>query len=316
MEEYHLEPVIQRLLKLGNRFAAPDPTMSWPRKRLAGSGLMRHLSILALPNGPAMLEERLDDYPSAVGRNPVKIFRPRSGRLPVHLFFHGGGFCLGGFEDRAQRCREIAARADCVVISVAYRFAPENAFPAAPEDCYAALCWAAEQGERLDLDTSRISVGGESAGANLAAVVALLTRDRGGPPLCFQWLDVPATDLTQSQPAAQHTPDGFGLDKAERDAFMAAYLQHPGDALNPYASPLLATDHSDLPPALVMSCSADPLRDDAQAYAEKLRAAGVPVTEERLEGHVHVSFGMTRLASARAYEDRAIALLREAFATP
>ncbi len=173
----------------------------------------------------------------------------------------------------------------------------------------------ATNADRLDVDATRLAVGGESAGANLAAVVCLMARDRSGPTICHQWLDVPATDLTLSQPAYREVPDGLLLDRSDIVTFRELYLGDLDKVTEPYASPLLA-DLRDLPPAWIMSAEFDKLRDDGRAYANALEAAGVPATFQLLEGHVHSSFAFTRLlATARAYEQAAIAALARAFGT-
>ena len=228
----------------------------------------------------------------------------------MHLFLHGGGWCVGDLFERDPRCRVIAAGAECVVVSVDYRLAPENAFPTPPEDCYAALRWVVAEADSLGVDADRISVSGESAGGNLAAVLCLMSRDRGGPALCYQWLDVPATDLTMTQPSVTSTPPGYLLDHDAMVEYRDAYLLDAADQTAPYASPFHAPDLTGLPPAWILTCGADPLRDDGRVYAARLREAGVAVVEEHLAGHVHPSFAFTRLASAAAYERRAVAALR------
>ena len=249
------------------------------------------------------------------GRIPVRLYRPdRAGPLPLYVFLHGGGWCKGGLDERDPRCRTIAAGADCVVASVDYRMAPENQFPTAPEDCYAALTGLVGRGFDLGIDPDRVAIGGESAGANLAAAVCLMARDRSGPAIRHQWLDVPATDLTLAQEGHRNVPDGHLLDAADIDDYLAHYLPDPAMATDPRCSPLLADDLRDLPRAWIMSAGYDRLRGDAQAYAEALEAADVPVRHTRLAGHIHTTFAFTRLLpSARAYEAAAVAALADAF---
>jgi acetyl esterase len=163
----------------------------------------------------------------------------------------------------------------------------------------------------LGIDTARVSIGGASAGGNLAAVVALMARDRGGPPLVFQHLEVPVTDLTMSSPSIAENGEGYLLTKAGMEQCCAYYLDEPADAKHPFASPLLAHDVSGLPPALVVTCEFDPLRDEGEAYAERLRAAGVPTELLRMDGHIHGSMGFTKLLpSAREYRNRVLETLR------
>lgn len=200
-----------------------------------------------------------------------------------------------------------------MVAAVDYRLAPENHYPTAPEDCYAALCWLVEHAGHLGIEPGAVSVGGESAGANLATVVCLMTRDRGGPALVFQLLEVPTTDLTLSQPSVSELATGYGLTRQGMEAYAANYLEDPAQATEPYASPLFAPDLQGLPAAWVLTCEFDPLRSEGEAYAQRLADAGVPTEHRALAGHTHGSFGWTRVtASARQYQRDAAAALRAA----
>jgi acetyl esterase len=212
-------------------------------------------------------------------------------------------------------CRELANLAHCAVASVCYRLAPEHKFPAAVEDAVAATRWVAREAEALVLDPGRIAVGGDSAGGNLAAVVALAARDEGGPKLLTQVLIYPATDMAADTPSHVEFADGYVL---TRDAILWSrgnYLRSPDDVADWRASPLRARDHSRLPPAYVVTCGFDPLRDEGRAYADRLRAAGVPVTYECLEGMVHgfVTMGGV-IAAAQHALYRCAQGLRQAFA--
>ncbi len=284
-------------------------------RRAGAAATSRRFGRLVMPSGPAMADESDRLVPVRGGRINVRTYRPRvGGTLPLYVFLHGGGFCQGTVDERNSRCRSIAAGAGCVVASVDYRLAPENAWPVPPEDAYDALAWLVEQAFELRIDPERVAIGGESAGANLATVAALMSRDRSGPRLCHQWLDVPATDFTLAQPSHTQVPDGHLLDHDAIVDFRDHYLTDPAQAQDPYASPLLADDLSGLPPAWIMTAEYDHLRDEGAAYATRLAAAGVPAVHRRLAGHVHPSFAFTRLVpSAKAYEDEAIAALGEAF---
>jgi acetyl esterase len=270
---------------------------------------------LVMLKGPATAATDDVLVPVQGGQIVVRIHRPHGpGPHPLHVFLHGGGWCIGTLTERDARCRQIVAGADCVVASVDYRMAPENAFPTPVEDCYDALCWLTEHAATLGVDPTRVSIGGESAGANLAAAVCLMARDRSGPALVHQWLDVPAVDCTLSQPSMHEVPDGYGLDLATIHEFRDCYLPSADLYTEPYASPLFAEDLSGLPPAWIASCEFDKLRDDGIAYAKALADAGVPVQHRILAGHVHSSFAFTRLVpSARAYERDAIAALAAAY---
>lgn len=309
-----LDPRVRAIVRLGaldeSSTAVPIATRRARAARLAHRGaplVMRH------GPHPASTSDHL--VPVDGGRITVRTYHPHGvGHHPLYVFLHGGGWCLGTLDERDARCRAVSSGASCVVASVDYRLAPENQYPTAVEDCFAALCWLAAHAPELGVDASRIAVGGESAGANLAAVLCLMARDRGGPEICHQWLDVPATDATLSQAGHREVPDGYLLDADAINDFLGLYLANPAQAREPYCSPLLAEDHSRLPPAWIMTAEFDRLRGDGVAYAAALRDAGVPAEHVRLEGHVHASFAFTRLVpSALEYEQQAIAALRESF---
>jgi acetyl esterase/lipase len=216
------------------------------------------------------------------GPVPVRVYRPRSGSAPRPLVvnFHGGGFVFGTLGQSDWICSSVATAVGAVVVSVDYRLAPSHPFPAAAEDAYAGLVWAVgELG-----DGGRVAVMGESAGGNLAAVVSLLARDRGGPQVHHQALLYPVTDMSTDSPAVD--PNTPILSPAEMTAFRRHYLGD-GDGRDVRASPLLAADHSGLPPALVQVAEHDPLRSDGVRYAEALRAAGVPVRLTEYVGMPH-----------------------------
>ncbi|HJU29252.1 MAG TPA: alpha/beta hydrolase, partial [Candidatus Binataceae bacterium] len=180
-------------------------------------------------------------------------------------------------------------------VSVDYRLAPEHKFPAAPEDCYAATKWVAENARSLNIDANRIAVGGDSAGGNLAAVVAQMARDRGGPKIAFQLLVYPATDCANESPSQREfTQDGYILSRADMDWFYGHYLS-AADKTNPYVCPALAKSLAGLPPAFVITAEVDPLRDEGEAYGEALRKAGVKVKAKRYNGVCHGFFSMAAL---------------------
>jgi len=253
------------------------------------------------------------------GAISIRLYRPLGSRaderLPALVYFHGGGWTFGDLDTHDVVCRELANLARCAVASVDYRLAPEHKFPAAVEDAVAATRWVTREAEALALDPARIAVGGDSAGGNLAAVVALAARDEGGPRLAMQVLIYPATDMAADTPSHGEFADGYVL---TRDAILWSrgnYLRSPDDVADWRASPLRARDHSRLPPAYVVTCGFDPLRDEGRAYAERLRAAGVPVTYECFEGMVHgfVTMGGV-IAAAHHALYRCAQGLRQAFA--
>ncbi len=263
-------------------------------------------------SGPAVATITDRDIPGPRGPIPLRVYRPADGATlgdppPVLVWFHGGGWVLGNLETTDPVCRDLASGVPCVVVSVNYRHAPEDKWPAAADDCYAATAWVAENAGALDVDPGRIAVGGQSAGANLAAVVALMARDRGGPPLIFQSLNVPVTHYDFDSLSYQEKAEGYGLTRAAMEYYWNCYLAHPDDGMHPYASPLRADDVGGLPPAHVLTAEHDPLRDEGDAYATRLQGAGVAVTHGRYAGMIHGFLG------AQAVDDMVVEL-RQAFA--
>jgi acetyl esterase len=246
------------------------------------------------PEAVAHVENRT--IPGPAGEIPVRIYRPESrGKLPALVYYHGGGFVLCNLDTHDGTCRSLANAAGCAVVSVDYRLAPEHRFPAAPEDCYAALEWTARSGGEIGIDPARIAVGGDSAGGNLGAVVSQMARDRRGPALRFQLLVYPVTDCRFDTASYRENAEGYFLTTNMMKWFWKQYLADPLDAANPYASPLRAKDLAGLPPGLCITAEMDPLRDEGEAYAARLREAGVPVVTRRYDGVFHGFFGMGAL---------------------
>lgn len=246
----------------------------------------------------------------------VRVYRPSDGSgLPVHVFVHGGGFWLSSIDERVNQaiCRERCHRAGCVVVAVDYRLSPEHRFPVPLEDCYAGLLWAAEHAAEIGGDPASISVGGVSAGATLAAAVTLMARDRRGPRLRLQLLEVPALDLTLRGMRDSGVGDEYGITVEEMELCRDLYLPSAGFAVDPLASPLHAKDLAGLPPTRVMTAEFDPLRHDGELFAARLREAGVTVAHRRYPGAVHGSLVLTRTwPPAQRWHDDAVAALREA----
>jgi acetyl esterase len=223
---------------------------------------------------------------------PLRIYRPRAlpdarADIPVVVWFHGGGWVLGNVVDYDPLCTFIAAEVGCVVVSVDYRMAPEHRAPTAARDCVDATTWVAVNGDVLRADTSRMAVAGDSAGGNLAAVVAQVLRDHGETRLRHQALIYPATDLTMASPSIVEHANAPILTKANMDAFRDHYVRPGHDLRDPLVSPLFGRLEG-LPPALVQTADRDPIRDDGLRYAEALRAAGVPV---RVTNYLRVPHG-------------------------
>ena len=232
--------------------------------------------------------------------------------LPILVYYHGGGWIRGDLDTHDDVCRYLCHRAGCLVASVDYRLAPEHRFPAALEDCDAATRWMAENAARLGADPARLAIGGDSAGGNIACGVTLKARDRGGPAICFQLLIYTATDLAGETESKRLYSSGYLLDSMP--FYVASYLGPEGNAAAPLASPLLAPDLSDLPPALVLTAGFDPLRDEGEAYARRLEAAGVPTDYRCHESMIHGFVSITGLIeNAEAGLADAAAALRAAF---
>jgi acetyl esterase len=267
--------------------------------------------------GPFEEVARVADHrlPVRGGQITVRVYWPGGqGPHPVLLFYHGGGWVIGDLYTHDGICRSLANAAGCAVASVDYRLAPESKYPAAVEDSYAGLAWVVDHAATLGIDPRRVAVGGDSAGGNLATVVALTARERGRPALVYQVLIYPVTDHRFDTPSYRENATGYVLTAEAMRWFWRHYLAHDAQGAEPLASPLRAPDLGGLPPALVLTAECDPLRDEGEAYAMRLRNAGVPVTLTRYPGMFHGFFRMTRLLDkARAALDEVAGSLRKAF---
>lgn len=247
--------------------------------------LFRHFSI-------ADIENR--SIPGRQSHIPVRIYRPvQTGSLPVIVFFHGGGWVLGGLKSHDAICRRIAAENRALVVAVAYRLAPEHKYPAAVEDAYDATCWVAEHAVDLGADPVKLIVMGDSAGGNLAAVVSLMSRELAGPRIAFQVLIYPGVDIGGVHPSKERYDDTPFLNRQSLIYYADQYIRQPADLKDPHVSPLLADDLSNLPPALILTAEYDPLRDEGEAYADRLREAGNEVIYvcHPSMAHGFISFG-------------------------
>jgi acetyl esterase len=247
---------------------------------------------------------------------PVRIYTPAGpGPFPILVWYHGGGWVIGDLESADASARHLTVGAEYVTVSVDYRLAPDTKFPGPADDCYDAAMWAAQNAASINGDASRIAVGGDSAGGNLAAAVALMARDRGNPSLAFQLLVYPVTARNFNTNSYQQNADGYLLSKAGMQWYWEHYLQSPADAANPYAAPLAASDLSNLPPALVITAEFDPLCDEGEAYAQRLQDAGTPTTCTRYDGMIHGFFGMPAVIDkSKQAVAEAAAVLKQAFA--
>lgn len=246
----------------------------------------------------------------------ARLYRPLGAQpteiVPALVYFHGGGFTIGDLDTHDVICRTLANGAGCAVVSVDYRMGPEHKFPCAVDDCVAATRWVAAEARALGIDANRLAVGGDSAGGNLATVVALTARDGGGPKLVFQLLVYPTTTLHHDTRSTRDFAQGYGLTLDVMHYFRDCYLTNAAERDDWRASPLLATDLSRLPPALVITAGYDPIRDEGKAYANKLEAAGVPVAYTCYDGMIHgfITMGKVLRAANTALEESAAALKR------
>ncbi|MBM3463890.1 MAG: alpha/beta hydrolase [Armatimonadetes bacterium] len=252
------------------------------------------------------------------GDVPVRLYKPtRAANLPVVVYFHGGGWVRGGVASHDPVVRAMANAGGFAVCSVEYRLAPEHRHPAAVEDGYAATRWIHENAASLGLDPSRVAVAGDSAGGHIAAVVALMARDRGAPPLVFQALVYPSTDAAADNESMREMTDPrLPLTPNEVRWYWDAYLGSDADRGSAYVSPLRAEKLDGLPPALVITAEFDPIRDEAEAYAARLEAAGVTVTRTRHRGVTHGFFGYAgQISKGRAAVMQVANTLKRAFET-
>jgi acetyl esterase len=232
--------------------------------------------------------------------------------LPGILYFHGGGWVIGSLEAYDLPCRFFSARTGCAVVAVDYRLAPEHKFPAGLDDAVASFRWLAAQAPALGIDPDRIVVAGDSAGGTLATVVAQQVRGEARTP-CLQWLIYPATDLGADTHSHASCGRGFLLDRDDMEWMRGLYLNDLSEVADPRVSPLRSPDLSGLPPALIITAGLDPLRDEGQAYADKLAAAGVKVVHREFDSLIHGFIGMRGAlhAAARAMDDMVTGLRHE-----
>jgi acetyl esterase len=296
-----IDPAFRTFLDApGTQLLPPPPGVT--------AAMMRAAALPLVPGPPplALFSVREVMVRGVPGELSVRLYHPfNRPSLPLIVYFHGGGFVFGDLDGHDPTCRALAHASGCVVASVAYRLAPETRFPGPLEDCYAALSFLAQQGDRLNCDTTRIAVAGDSAGGNLAAAVTLLARDRKGPELRYQALLYPVTDAACDTQSFHDLAQGYLLSRDMMRWFWECYLDKPGDADNPLASPLRAANLAGLPPATVVTAEYDPLRDEGEAYAARLISAGVAVVSRRYLGMIHGFASMPSITpvAARAMHD-------------
>jgi acetyl esterase len=252
------------------------------------------------PEPPELQSVQPLAIPSPAGSIPARLYTPKTlrkagGLAPCLVFFHGGGWVIGDLDSHDVVCRKLADEGQLIVISVDYRLAPEHKFPAAVDDAIEATKWIAGNAKQFGIDASRLMVGGDSAGGNLAAVVAIAARDGNGPGIAGQVLIYPATDFAMTHPSHREPETSILLTHSVIKWFRDHYLDGAADAADWRASPARATTLSGLPPAYVLTAGADPLRDEGDEYAARLKEAGVPVTYRTFPGQFHGFFTMGKL---------------------
>ncbi|MGE5512788.1 MAG: alpha/beta hydrolase [Bacteroidota bacterium] len=268
------------------------------------------------PEPMPIAETRDLTAPGPAGSMAIRLYRARASKpgetQPALIYFHGGGWVIGSIDSHDGVCRGLANHAGCTVLSVDYRLAPEHKFPAAAEDCIAATEWVWENAAALGVDRNRLAVGGDSAGGNLAAVVCLNARERGTPKLRFQLLIYPACDMAMGHGSIAEFAEQLPLTRSTMKWFIDLYLRGAADVADWRASPLKASNLKSLPPAYVLTAGYDPLRDEGEAFAAALKAAGVPVEAKRYPGQIHgfLTMGKFIPEAAAATQELGAALKR------
>lgn len=293
-----LDPQAKLLMDLVARSAAPAfHTLDVAKAREETRKLLAYFSPEPLP--VATRRDLHIPREGGGGAIPARLYRAlesdTAAQLPLLVFFHGGGWTVGDIDGYDPLCRAFANRAQCAVLSVDYRLAPEHPFPAAVDDAYTATSWAMRRAQDLGIDPTRIAVGGDSAGGNLATVTTMLAADRGGPAIAFQLLVYPATDQRSERPSQRRFGQGYLLDLESIRYFQRGYLRHARDYDDWRASPIRRQDLSGLPPALIITAGFDPLVDDCVAYADRLRAADVAVEYRCFDGMIHGFLALGKL---------------------
>lgn len=309
-----LDPQVIKILKEAESLGLPayqDLSPTEARKQMLDQ---------APPVDPVLSVQRVEDrsIPGPAGEIPIRVYYP-AGDAPFAtlVYFHGGGWVIGDLDTHHGFCHALAKTSGCLVVAVDYRLSPEHRYPAAVEDAYAATTWVAENSDALQADSNRLAVAGDSAGGHLAAVAALMARDRKGPRIDLQIMIYPITDYSFNTLSYIENKEGYMLTQDLMKWFWNHFIEDESQADDPYVSPLRAKNLSDLPPALIVTAEYDPLRDEGEAYAKKLQEAGVKVTLSRYPGMIHAFIRMTaRLDKANEALDQVAGTLREVFKIP
>ena len=288
-----LNPLLEQMLaELARSEAPPLSGMTPTEAREMYRAMQSVQNIIELPHVADLT------LPGPDGEIPCRVFHPETGSdkpLPCVLYFHGGGWVIGDLNTHDHVCRSLAKTSGCILLSVDYRLAPESTFPASFDDCYAAMDWISANGSELGMDPSRLAVAGDSAGGNLAASVALAARDNKGPAIGAQALVYPVTDTSLAYPSYRENGEGYLLTRESMEYFINTYVPDATQRADQRVAPIRAADLGGLPPALIITAEFDPLRDEGEAYAARLRAAGVETEVTRYDGMIHGFFNMAEM---------------------
>ncbi len=280
-----LEPSTEFFLKMLAEKNAPAFSDLPPEQSRDAFSALCHVTA---PQNPADVGVEDTSIKLADREIPLRIYTPKgNGPFPVLVYYHGGGFVVGSIADYDPVCRELCERSGFIVVSVEYRLAPEHPFPAAPEDAFQALLWVSENAASFNADTGCLVVGGDSAGGNLAAVVAQRSCRESGPNISAQLLVYPVTSAAEETESLNSNAEGYLLTKADMEYFFGCYVPEGTDLENPNLAPAISSDLSGLPTAWLASCEFDPLRDDGEAYAKAMAEQGVEVVSKRYNGTIH-----------------------------
>lgn len=282
--------------------ARSNPTLKNAVEEMAaGSAMVRTMNVAmpALPEPVGLITHQL--IPSTNGAILARVFTPKGdGPFPVVVYFHGGGWVIANLDVYEPSCRALCNAAEAIIVSVAYRLAPEHKYSAAAEDAHAAVQWVMENAGRLGGDPRRVAVAGESAGGNLATVACLKARDEGGRMPVAQLLVYPVTNASMNTPSYQEQANAKPLNAAMMPWFWKHYLENESQGREAYASPMQAESLAGLPPAIIITAENDPLRDEGEAYARRLAGEGVSVNSQRFDGVMHEFFGLAGAVSKAA----------------
>jgi len=302
-----LDPRLRRMLDQLEADAVPPICRQTPEQ--ARRQMVEMTELLGEPEPIAECRDVVIAGPA--GELMLRVYRSKNHTTGVLVYFHGGGWVIGSVDTHDGYCRALANASDVTIVAVEYRLAPEYKYPAAPEDCLVAVRWIVEHADEIGVDPGRVAVGGDSAGGNLALAVALMARDRGGPPIAMQALVYPVADFDFNRPSYHDFAEGYLLTRADMMWFWQHYLGDTAAGDEPYASPLRCDDLSGLPPALIQTAEYDVLRDEGEELARRLDAAGVPVNLTCYGGVIHgFARQLNMLPQARAALEQLAEALR------